>query len=491
MARYFRFVQERSTSIFIGIAFSLFFIALSVQAATTIGTNIQTDGTFSVTGTSPLTVTGSSPLTGDSIILYPGRGPRSGGSLGYSASPDPVQTQLRLLPTITASQSSTPVEANYNAGLFTDTTVDLSTSEPLTDINRYNRYFSGFFHAQTLSTNTKTLGEMKGLGVITNFNGSGSARHIGGISDWTIVNGTVVGQVDGIWSGVWFGHDFNTGGQRTTTYTADSGSYSTATVGTMIGFRANQNALDTSTITNLYGIYIDPPQHDAGASIVNNTGLYFAQQSAGSGTNYTIDASASTAQSAFGGKVHFNDTIDATAVGIGTASPGALLEVNKLQNADTAIRVLNESTGAAASQTVLVGNLASGGQYGYFRHFGNSYTTSGPYMASSTVVSANDLGGLNLITSNSAALMRFYTGGGADANLRMVILSNGNVGIGTAAPVSKFQVTAGASATTTVNFGEVGTASSHACFNTKNTVGTDISFYFVGTTMVVENNLCR
>ena len=49
----------------------------------------------------------------------------------------------------------------------------------------------------------------------------------------------------------------------------------------------------------------------------------------------------------------------------------------------------------------------------------------------------------------------------------------------------------GASATTTVNFGEIGNSTSHACFNTKNTDGNDISFYFVGTTMVVESNLCQ
>lgn len=49
----------------------------------------------------------------------------------------------------------------------------------------------------------------------------------------------------------------------------------------------------------------------------------------------------------------------------------------------------------------------------------------------------------------------------------------------------------GASATTTVNFGEIGDATSHSCFNTKNTDGQDISFYFVGTAMVVENNACQ
>lgn len=49
----------------------------------------------------------------------------------------------------------------------------------------------------------------------------------------------------------------------------------------------------------------------------------------------------------------------------------------------------------------------------------------------------------------------------------------------------------GASATTTINFGKMGDTSSKACFNTKNTDGADISFYFVGTSMVVETTPCQ
>lgn len=49
----------------------------------------------------------------------------------------------------------------------------------------------------------------------------------------------------------------------------------------------------------------------------------------------------------------------------------------------------------------------------------------------------------------------------------------------------------GASATTSVNFGAVGELTSRSCFNTKNTDGDDISFYFVGTSMVVEGELCK
>lgn len=50
---------------------------------------------------------------------------------------------------------------------------------------------------------------------------------------------------------------------------------------------------------------------------------------------------------------------------------------------------------------------------------------------------------------------------------------------------------AGSNATTTVNFGAAGSGNSKVCFNTKNTTGGNISFYFVGTSMVVENNPCK
>jgi hypothetical protein len=50
----------------------------------------------------------------------------------------------------------------------------------------------------------------------------------------------------------------------------------------------------------------------------------------------------------------------------------------------------------------------------------------------------------------------------------------------------------GASATTTVNFGMIGDATSRACFNTKDAAtGGDVSFYIANGAIVVENNLCR
>src|SRR3989344_3787766 len=424
----FRSTHKRSMPLFIGVAASVFFIAVSVQAATFLE-DVQVNGSLTVTGTNPFTIASSSPLTGDSIVVYPGKE-------AYAASPDPIQSQLRFSPIITASQSHTPVEADYNAGSYIDMTLDLAANEGATS---FNRYFSELIRGRTLSSNTKTFGDLNTLGIITNFNGSGTAANIAGIADWTIIEGPVSGQVDGIWNGVWLGHDFNAPGHRITTYTADSGSYGSANIGIMIGFRSHQRAFDTSTINNLYAFYIDPPIHEVGASIVNNTGIYFSDQNTGSGTNYTIDARASTAQSAFGGPVHFNDTIDATKIGIGTANPAAPLGINKAQNGGTYSYVLNNSQGPEALAGVLVGNLAVGGHYGFLAQTGMKYVATQNFDTSSTtLLSASDMGGLNIATQYRK--IGFWTGTGLRTTERMVILANGNIGIGTTTPSQKLDV---------------------------------------------------
>ena len=64
-------------------------------------------------------------------------------------------------------------------------------------------------------------------------------------------------------------------------------------------------------------------------------------------------------------------------------------------------------------------------------------------------------------------------------------------GFGTTSPATYFVVSDSNNATTTVEYGEFGNTGSFVCHNTKNTAGSDISFYFVGTTMVVESNRCN
>src|SRR3990167_1363012 len=68
--------------------------------------------------------------------------------------------------------------------------------------------------------------------------------------------------------------------------------------------------------------------------------------------------------------------------------------------------------------------------------------------------------------------------------------SGGNVGIGTTSPASLLHVSAGISATTTIEFGAQD-ITSKTCFNIRDVLGAATSFYFQGTTMIIEANRCK
>ena len=71
------------------------------------------------------------------------------------------------------------------------------------------------------------------------------------------------------------------------------------------------------------------------------------------------------------------------------------------------------------------------------------------------------------------------------------INSSGNFGIGTSTPQRKLSIDSGASATTTVQFGDIYSGTGKACVEMPNNAGTVTSFYFIGTTMVIEANACK
>jgi hypothetical protein len=127
-------------------------------------------------------------------------------------------------------------------------------------------------------------------------------------------------------------------------------------------------------------------------------------------------------------------------VGIGTWTPGTILEVNKNQNAHTELRVLNSDTGPAAAAYVLVGSVAAGGTYGCLGYFGSGYKTDGVFQARRTVLSGQDSGGLHLAATHASGAMTFITGGWATGNERMRIDAAGNVGIGTTSPAKPLDV---------------------------------------------------
>lgn len=69
--------------------------------------------------------------------------------------------------------------------------------------------------------------------------------------------------------------------------------------------------------------------------------------------------------------------------------------------------------------------------------------------------------------------------------------STGNIGIGTTTPQQIFHVDSGASATTTVELGDVYSGTGKTCFNVAQADGSQASFYFTGGSIVVETSLCK
>lgn len=180
-------------------------------------------------------------------------------------------------------------------------------------------------------------------------------------------------------------------------------------------------ACDTLNINNLL-----PNQ-------VGNSGKFLTTN----GTTTTW-ASATSSPAGANTQIQFNNSGSfGASAGLIWDNTNESLEITSDKNAITTAYLNNYYSGtAAAAQWRISGDMNSL----VLRQNSMSFTSAGHLKADGAVVEGAGNAGLSLTASKISGQIRLYTGGSADANERMTILSNGDIGIGTTTPGAKLEV---------------------------------------------------
>ena len=138
-------------------------------------------------------------------------------------------------------------------------------------------------------------------------------------------------------------------------------------------------------------------------------------------------------------------------VGVGTTTPGHLLDLrNNVNSLQAMMRIQNMNAGTAATSSLLFRN--STGNAELVIGTNSSANTASPWGADTSYINSA-AGGLTLATSSNSSVsnIKFFTNGSAVTNERMRITNTGNVGIGTTSPTNKLDVVGTIGATSSVN----------------------------------------
>lgn len=103
-----------------------------------------------------------------------------------------------------------------------------------------------------------------------------------------------------------------------------------------------------------------------------------------------------------------------------------VINVRKNSNAAANLWITNTTSGTAASEVLFLSEEATPSTKCLLvRHVNSGFTTAGLYQATRSYVDALDAGGLYVGSRNAAGTVNFFTGGTADANVRMTISAAG------------------------------------------------------------------
>lgn len=116
-------------------------------------------------------------------------------------------------------------------------------------------------------------------------------------------------------------------------------------------------------------------------------------------------------------------------IGVTIDTPNEPLHVQSDYDGNRAIRIGNESSGTSAVGRFIVDVL---GGSAFLAGYGSNFTTSGSKRANSgsLITNASMAGGLSMVARHpTTGHLRFYSGGNADANQRMIIQADGQIAI--------------------------------------------------------------
>jgi hypothetical protein len=337
------------------------------------------------------------------------------------------------------SAQSAGTGSGSNQVIFPTGNVGIGTASPTSRLHVYggNNLTTGTY-INTLITGSQTTansGEYVGFDVNPYYTATGTLNLMYGSTSYPFNNGS--GTVNAMYGHAVEPLNLGSGNVGAMMGIANTpGNYGSGSIGSLYGEYAALLNLGTGTVTNAYSLFVDNPLKGSSATISNNYGIYIANQTAAT-NNYSLYSEGGT--NFFGGNV-----------GIGTApAAGNKLDVAGNINASGTINAvsglnINGSPVTSSQWSTSDSNIdyATAGNVGIGNpNPGSKLDVTGNINASGTI---NAMAGLNINGSPVTSSQWSTTGTTINYN-------TGNVGIGNPNPGSKLDVTGNINASGTTN----------------------------------------